>query len=470
MKNWHKYGLSLVLAGSIMVNTVAAGPNVIQKHKFEYQAEISIDPSYSIQMLAIPEEVQCQLHYPGAIDIRIYNADGEIVPSLIKTDEGGEVTTIDRALAIFPVPTHAQNRRIDPQHLEFKYDNGSIEMRIDSKRLDTTRNEAGPSPQTYLAINPQFRTDTEKIPGRLVELRLKLAADFAGIAPMTVQTSPDLNNWHTIISRTNIAHMNFMGQTLSETSIMIRGDADRFLKLTWLGEARPEIYEIESSFRQSFQEPAFAWTAPLPFSAATGDNIPPNTFDFQVSPAFGANRVRLVTEMTNQVYTGRISTRQNEGQGWRQLTDFQFFRIGHGESEIRSLEKSFGSTPNSLWRIQFTYPVERNIRDDITIQVNRYPVQVYFLTQGNGPYFLAFGQKMAVLPVDNLSAVVADVLRQTDNKYGRATLSNIEPVEQLADTQPMDWKIMVLWAVLVGGVLLLFWMARELFRQISNES
>jgi len=473
----------IAIAWFLLLSTglINAQEKILSKAHFQYQAEISIDSPKSLQMLRLPEAIQSKLYSRNAQDIRVFNSDGLMLPSLIRyqgKDEGKTaVPPVSKTLSFYPIPgvlpknhkedppnTSANEKSPDVKSLEVKLE---LKMYTDNNPHSQILQEANKNPSAYIIEIPNH---TNQRPDGIKQLILKWKPDFEGIATLKLETSSDLNQWQTLIETESLVNMRYKQQQLEKNTLAITTKTKRFLKLSWTGQQRPMITDIKAEYGQQTIKPAYKWSDKLILVPVTDENIAKNTFDFSVSPSFKSNKFRLANTATNQVYTGTLSTRRHAKLRWDKQSDFQFYQIALQDDKLSKLEKNINTQLSRNWRIHFQYPNPLN--HQIAVQVNRYPVDLYFLTQGNGPFYLAYGNNAMPAQAKNLSQVVSDVLRQTQSDYAIPKLSHINtPIDTIVSKKsPLDWKKIILWAVLVSGVLLMLWMAKGLFRQISNET
>jgi hypothetical protein len=107
------------------------------------------------------------------------------------------------------------------------------------------------------------------------------------------------------------------------------------------------------------------------------------------------------------------------------------------------------------------------------LEVNWMPRQIVFVARGEGPYSLAFGKsdaQPASFAVSNLIpgykpyAEFSLPLASTGTPSADPVDGHLSWNEWLRQT---DWKRFTLWAMLLGGVALLAWMAWRLTHQMN---
>ncbi len=456
----------------------SAQPDIFQKEKFQYKADILIDDSSPMQMIVVPESVQSTLYYQDARDIRVYNANGELVPSVVTFEANKVMPSIIKELRFYPINSEGNEIKQDPSinHSANIALNVELTINAENKNTDVPLEDKIQNPGIYIIENSQYeKMQSQSIPvsGGLTQIIIEWEGAFEGIAGLRLESSDDLNNWHNLISKENIVNMRFMDQQLTKNILPISSRASRYIKLIWLDDQRPVIKTIKAKFGQEMLKLNYEWTQNLPLQRVNEKNISPNTFDVHISPAFRADRFRVVTKEMNQIYTGNLKTKKSLKHQWENFTDFQFYQVDTGNGKITSLERFIGTNIDRYWRINFQYPQSPKVNDVVAIQVNRYPLSVYFLRQGNEPFYLAYSNESIAVQPEKLTSIVSGLVEKNAVKYGVAHLSTqsiVEPwVAPLVKT-PTDWKKITLWVVLVLGVLLMMFMAKSLFHQMGRES
>jgi hypothetical protein len=460
----------LLLIASLSVG-LNANTDDIKQQDFSYQARINTDDTKSIQLLQLPENVQAKLHHHNAQDMRVYNADGELLPSIIKYDSHELQPAVVQSMVFFPLKQKFANGQqssgSEQQNIAIK-----LEVLMNSKKEQShqaTSEIAPKDPPAYIIENPQYNAEGKKNKqnqDNIYQLKIDLDLEFDGIASLMIETSSDLNNWQVLVADDSVSRMKYKEQQLNKNIINIRGQSQRYLKLSWLGSNYPVINNIEAVIGQRTLKPEFVWSENLILKVVNAENVAFNTYELLVSPSFHANKLRLVSKDTDQIVSGVLSSRKNSGKHYYPFADFKFYQVKTNDSLVSVLEKNFRRGHNEHWRVQFQYPMKINI-EDVALQINRYPASLYFLKQGRAPYTLAFGQSSIRQLPSSISTLMKDVMKASDGNYGKAYLASIE--ENIPEKESLfNWQLILLWSALICGVLVMIWMARSLFKQMST--
>ncbi|MCP4412300.1 MAG: DUF3999 domain-containing protein [Gammaproteobacteria bacterium] len=469
MRALKKTQTSSLLILSLLTLSLTAAQDEIKQEDFSYQAQLNIDDTKSIQLLELPENVQGKLHHQAAQDLHIYDAKGQVQPLIIKYDSHQTQAAIEHSMVFFPLKAEPQKQQgisvSEQQNLAIK-----LEVLVKPEIEQPVRSETETqTPRAYIIENPLY-DENIKAEGKIYQLNLELELDFEGIANLKLETGMDLNRWRTLVVRDSVSQMNFQGQQLNKNTISIKEQAARYLKLLWTGTKAPKINGIKAIVGQKKLKPEFVWSENLNLKLLTtensADNSTDNTYEFKVSPSFHSNKLRLVTEKDNQIVSGVLAAARTENSNFYAFDNFQFYQIKTNENIVSVVETDMKRQQSQHWRVQFEYPLKVNI-EDIHLQLNRYPASVYFLMQGEAPYTLAFGHPSIQKLPKTITNIMTDVMKISDKNYGIATISSIEKI-LVQEEANFNWKLLLLWSALLGGVLMMSWMARSLFKQMSK--
>ena len=475
------YQVAFVATLFLFLNTFS----IANEKNYLYQADIVLDGSNTTQRIDLPETFQSLMENNDLRRIKIVDSNGNVIPSLVKAESKKQLEFLEYPLGIFPVYGNKKATLMDAENLKFSYDRGNIELNINANTSadnETVNREQVPS--AYILENPQYNESNEAVnfDGNLYKLTFEWNEGFNGVASMSVQTSDDLNNWLTLVQKDSIAHMSFLEETLVKKEINFPGFAKRYLKISWIGNnvQAPVIHMVSGSWMQQAIMPANVWSNNLlltPVKATLenkkgnggeiGEEVPPNTFDFIVSPSYKADKFRLVANGKNLMFTGSIKTRRSKSGSWHQFSDFRFYHIETEKGDITHLAKPINPINNNFWRITFNYPNNISL-SDINLQVTRYPLAVYFIKEENKEYKLVYDTSNALNEEQKLSSMISEVLKLTDYKAGYAILKNFEFIEPVIESEGLNWKKIIIWIVFVSGILLMLIMVRSLVRDMSS--
>lgn len=455
-----------------------------------YKAKIETSPSNPMQKIELPESFQSLMSDNDLNRIKVVDHSGNLIPSIVKAEQGKQVPSVDHPLGIFPLykeTNQDQKNTLDLANIKFSYDQGKVEVNVGKNASMVTlaametENEKPKNniatPVSYILENPQYNQDNkpDNFSGELQTLTLDWHDDFEGLAALQVQTSANLSQWSTIVEQDNIANMNFMGQKLYKNKISIPMLAGRYIKIDWIAgdQQHPTFHKVTGTWSQPAKRPAYTWSRNLKLTrvkTTDKNKVPDHTFEFTVSPSFKADRFRLVSQADNLMFSGSLSVGSrglsDNNTSWRTLSDFKFYRVMSNAGEIALMDKPIAPNQNFHWRIYFDYPVNFDI-DDIGVQVTRYPLTLYFLAQEGQAYYLIYDSNGVSSEALNHKTIVSSVLTLGKSEAATANLSNPQYLTPTIEADGLNWKKILLWLVLVGGVILMLGMARRLAKELA---
>lgn len=375
-------------------------------------------------------------------DVRVFNADGEAVPYIIRRVEGKSESGPAQPLPLFPLHGDAQST---PQGLRLTLDspNGALKFQTNSQPA-----EAGPA--------AQYLVDARAFDASIAALKLSWpdsSADFSG--KLRIESSDDLGTWHPVLAAP-IANLHAGGQQLVENRIITPSIKAKFLRLSWIGN-KPSFELNEVQAEPSQGEPRVNWSTVVvaghPVSGASGD------YDFDLGARLPLERVNLVLPVVNSVYLADFKSRPDEKAPWRSVIRGGVYRVATSDGEQSNGPIEIAFDRDRYWRVHLSGESAAAVA--LRLQGSWSPSEIEFLAHGKPPFLLAYGSSSISAAATDLSVMPTGTLVSTATLGGRNVLggeARISVVSALLD------KRSVLWAVLVAGVAVLAVMAARLAR------
>jgi hypothetical protein len=297
---------------------------------------------------------------------------------------------------------------------------------------------------------------------------LKVQASLPANAPVwvTVETSPDLAHWTPAPVRGRLYRFDGDGAPANDTlefdlPVNLEG---RYLRLDWAGQEGVTVTSVMGFVAPAVQPPVRV-RAELPRLQPAGRD----TADLALPFATPLAALVLTSAQPNTLLPVRVLGRNDVAQPWRVLGQAVVYRIGDSVSPPIALH---GASARLL-RL-----VATNGADIAAAQLQASaefdPVQLAFVASGTGPFQLAAGRPNtapAALPLGTLAAALGDRKLQDlpEARLGAATVASAPEPGPLARFRPagVSDKAALLWAVLIGGVVLLGGVAWSLLRQLK---
>ena len=455
--------LLLALAGNAFCADVPA------PSEFAWRATLELPAGASMARVNLPSEALQRLQSSDARDVRVFNANGEPVAFAISRPATGPAAAAMLTSTYAAFGLFANTAGSAPAA-------GSVQVHIDEPagrrtvwvRLDGAAGTGDTAATATPVQSAIFTTRNEKQPLGAINLQAELPANMP--VQVTVATSPDLAEWTAVAVRGRLYRFEGAGAPANTTlefeqPLRLEG---RYLRLSWYGHEGVRVQSLSGTVAQAVAPPARV-RAKLGAPVQTAGN----TLDWALDFATPLAALWLEAAGSNTLVPVRILGRLDAAQPWRELGQTVVYRLGAAGKEstnpplvlnnasIRQLRVVAGNgLPLAAAGLQASAEFD--------------PLQVVFLASGAAPFTLVAGRANSA-PMALAGATLASVL---PGKLDDLPVARIASVVQAAAgndsaqtgsvTSRLGGRSTVLWAVLLGGVLLLAGVAFALLRQLKT--
>jgi hypothetical protein len=195
---------------------------------------------------------------------------------------------------------------------------------------------------------------------------------------------------------------------------------------------------------------------------------------YDTAGVFPASEIDFILE-TPGVYMASVSSRNDEGDEWRRRGDIRLSLIKNDAEELRYAPLRVSRANGRFWKL--------TMRDGLpsrppAMRMYWHPKELVFVAQGKPPYMLAFGGDVTLPGLagpDLMQAALGgiddhDILEaEVDASALPASPDRPPDLDRDVPEAKKRWTKYAVWAVLVGGALLLSWIAWSLIRQGETE-
>ncbi|HVJ53298.1 MAG TPA: DUF3999 domain-containing protein [Aliidongia sp.] len=406
--------------------------------------------------LTLPVEAVLAAHFPDLRDLRIFDSRSETVPfALMRAPAATEETLTRDTVAWFPL--YAAETRTDAPEVQ-------VDRRSDGTVVSVRSGAAGEAQTRY-----GYLLDLSRItePVRALELDWDPAA--SGFQEVSVEASDDLEGWRRWKDRTELARLDFNGQHIERRQIELPGEQARYLRVTWRSpRAAPTLTAAAVTVGGGAARPAvLLWSEPAVSSPAEKGAYQWRLPHPVLIEALRIGLPRPNSLLPNAELSGRNDTLPHAE--WTALSRVSIYRLALDAHETTQPDIEIPPVPIDTIRLA---PDGRTggISGGLpTLSIGLPAPTVLFLAQGDPPFRLAIGNgkvKSADLaPVD----LVPGWSTPAAPPIGTAQLGGWK---QLPAPPPLptgiDWKRLLLWAVLFAGIAAAGAMAMQLLRQLRR--
>jgi len=441
----HRFALALCLGGAI--GRAAPGAEPPAPQDFAYGMPIVVSEEATAYRFAVPLEVYRSVASEGLADIRVFNAQGEVVPYAVRDPAPPAASPLpEQTLPLFPL--HRQSRVIiDGVHV-------TIDSPTSSVHLQTQRDGG-----TAGAMAEQYVIDGRGMGMAVAALELDwpdTAAEFSG--RMRVEASDDLNTWRTVAGSAPIANLHANGQELIERRIEVPRAKSRYWRLSWVGAPPP--FELSAVRAEAAEGPAQAERSLLEVPGEP-DPLLPNDTVFDLGARVRVERINLLLPEVNTVIAVDLQSRARPQDPWRGVTHAGFYRLKTATGEQSNGPITVGANQDRYWRTHAAANANPG-QGSMRFQAFWTPSEIIFLARGKPPFQLAYGNAAADRAEADLASIPAGipvVRAATGPPHALGGASRL-----IRAAAPFPRKRALLWAILLAGVCILALMAYRLIK------
>jgi hypothetical protein len=418
---------------------------------FAYGVPVEVTQRAAAYRLAIPLDVYTKSTHEDLRDIRIFNADGEVVPYEIQQAP----TDFAPADETTPLPLFSLRGDAQPALAGLRI---TIESSATSVNL-----QAGATPAQARTIT-SYLLDARQISGPLYALQLQWpedAADFTG--SIRVEAGDDLNSLHEIISGATVINLHGSGTHLVQNRVDLNGSKAKYWRLTWIGKAAP--FEVTSVSAQTTPDRRELQTLSLTVKGVQA-NAKPQEYSFDLEARLPVTKIDLLLPQENSVETVQLLSRNAVTGSWRSIFAGDFFRLGEQVHERHNPPFKIGQDSDRFWLARFDRALAASSAPPL-LQVKWDAQDIVFLARGPGPYQLAYGNGAVTAASSTLGALLSGMNVVEVTAGAPITLGGAGRMTPPPRT--VAWKMGILWTILGIGMLLLAFMAYRLSRELMDQ-
>lgn len=444
MNRWIFFGFAMALA------PLAMSADTLGPQDFAYGLPIVISGEAAAYRLEIPVEVYRVAVSEGLADIRVFNAQGEVVPYALR-DAPAETHAPSAPLPLFPLRAEA------PVLI------GGVRVTIDSPnsqvRLQTQHAGANAG-----GMAQQYIVDARGIELPIAAFVLNWPdshAEYSG--RIRIEASDDLGAWRSVVPAAPIANLEANGQQLIERRVELPRIRAKYWRLSWIGALPP--FELDAVIA----EPAGILSVTRNELDVTGVADPerPDDTVFDLGAHLRVDRVNLLLPEVNTVIAMQLQSRARPQDPWRDVVRAGFYRLNTAGGEQSNGPVAIEPDNDRYWR---THPTAtgNSQHGPMHLQLSWIPNDIVFLPRGAAPFELAYGSAAAGRADADFASIPASI------PVAAAAVGRAHPLggtsRLTAVAAPFPTRRAVLWAILLAGVCILSLMAYRLVKDGAKQS
>jgi hypothetical protein len=420
---------------------------------FAQRQPLATSADKAFQRIELPDSVYDGAGRPDLGDLRVFNADGGLVAYAFVPRPAPVVSGAPRrTLALFPLTV--DTTRPETGDLSINVRRDAAGTTVDVRSRDGT-------PVTGTRV-VGYLIDAGANEAPLVALVLPLPPGATVNARLRIDASDDLDRWRTVVADAPLLSLEFNGRRLTRDRIELPPLQARYLRITWLAAAGPELTAVEGAVGDRIVErPRRVRKAP---GTADGE-----AFVFDLGAALPVDRLTLELPEVNTVAPIVWEARMNVQDKWRYVGAAVAYRLRGDAGETVDAGYALAATTIRYVRARIDPKAGGVGATPPTLAAGWYPQEIVFAARGNDPFELAYGSRTAAPVALSIVTLVPGYVsgKPLPDNVGTATLSATpSAVNRAALREPLDIKRWLLWGTLVAASLLLGYMALRLSRQV----
>ena len=453
MRKW----LWLVLLAGCLPSVSLADPGV---DDFAYGIKIDVPAGTAVAAMSMPEQVYASAYRRDLGDVRVFNANGEPVPHMIRYAQTQPADAPWRSLPFFPLPQEATVEAGGYRVYVRTGPDGAV-VRVDPRPAHAPAESAR-----------AFLIDLSRVGRGLAQLRLEWRrGETDQMATLAVDASDDLVAWTTIQQRAAISDIRYAGRRLLSNIISLDPSPKRYLRLRQLDSGPAlSLDRIDGRVQPEGQTPIRV------FLKTDGQPVPesPGVFEYRSTGAFPVDRVNLIFDQANSMAEAELESRNEPNAAWTRRAKGLFYRIDVDNTPLTNAPQAVPISMDRHWRLTVDAS-ESTIGSAVPrLEVGYRPHDLFFVARGSGPFTLAFGSA-AVEPLKvNVAALFDGIGRHREDSFERWVMPQGSQLvlggpQRLSPLpKPLPMRRIVLWSVMLAGVLVVAVMAWRLARRLKQ--
>lgn len=429
-----------------------------QPGDFRSSAPVTPEGGDALQRFALPFEVYRDAQWDLA-DVRVFNARGEPVPIA----RAGDPEPVKEAARTVSLPQFPVSR------LDAAPGGKGSEVTVrtaDGTLVEVRGRGAGgakaPVPVAYLL-------DASHPDGPLAALLFDWnAAPGTEVVRVSVESSDDLQNWHHA-GHGSLLRVTQGERALEQRRVELRGSPkDKYYRVTWSGAPAFELRSVTGEYAGTTRR---AERTKATVVGAAGAK--PGEFVFDLGARLPVDALRIVPAEPNSVAAFTLFARDSPHAEWRTVTSAVFYRLERGGVEVESGPVEIARYGGRYWMARVDPQSGGVGSTPPRLEAQWLDGQVIFAARGPAPFRLAFGSRDPRSAWVNVATLIpgyqrGDELKLPEAKVGTVETMAKEPSVLPAIVEEVGVRKLALWAILLGGVLVLMGMALRLSRQMAR--
>ena len=413
----------------------------------------------------LDRSVYQQLQSPQLKDLEVINAEGvAVAASLFDAEQPLAKSTTRVDVPWFPLPPDSTPQSRDIASISEIAADGSLRRVVMQGSGESTPDQA----------SNEYLIDTSRLQQAVQALQVTWAAGQAPFdRPYRVTASDDLKHWRTVQEEGHLVELQNNGERILKDRIELDQVKARYLRLVPLqkNQRALALTGVRAELVPLSVEQAWQWEEIKGTRVVEKDGG--EVFVYKIDGHFPFQRADVLLP-GNSSNEWILKSRDSEKAEWQfAAAPWMAFQVEGGGTASRSPPQPLDAlNRDRYWRLLPKQAIQGEVP---TLKLGYRPEVVVFLAQGNAPYALVAGSARAQRAEAPLPQLVEALRAQRGASWQPATATLGKGValagEQALVPAPVerDWKAWLLWALLIGGALIVAGFAFSLLKKPADK-
>ena len=432
-----------VLAGTLLM---ALSPAAEDPRREDFAYSISILPSTEspLYRVRLPLSVYRSLTRADLGDLRVFNADGSLVPHELWMPDDDRIDRLALEVRVFPLRPLREEALEDASSIRVQIENGS-------DRASISLSPDSPAPSISAVLIDPGRVEPSYPAERLVLHWSEPQEGF--VRELRVEASEDLASWNAYTSAV-VADLRRDGERLLRNDIPLPSKLPRYLKISSPGAPLPMAVE-QAELELSSRAVERSW---LEVTALRSEE---DGFHFETPGPILVEAIELLLPERNTWTEVQLFSRPEAKAPWVQRARGAVYRFEAGADTRLDVK----GTRDRFWRLTTDEARGGFGGRAPALRAGYRPDDVVFVARGESPFEIAYGSR-GLGPPPRANESLRAIGTVKDGRLAPSTDLVLGDPRAIAGERALreplipDWKRLVLWLVLVAASLALLVTAR----------
>ncbi len=423
---------------------------------FHYQVKVNPVNKNALHQFNINYEIYKSSLSPNLADIKVFDAADNLMPFMLSSQPESKDKLIRRKTKLYPL-YKKKNLLSDTESIVLTYNqNNQLDSVTSSHPTEISQSIIG----YILDLGEQTIASKRELVFDLTPV------EQSRFLHVSIAKSNNLRNWSTLASNQVLAQLLHENNWSLHNRIKIPPTNSRYIRLA-IKDKEPEfgITSVQQTYHLTTRQNKFRTKNVSFIKQANTDS-----YLLDVPVSIKLNRLTFSLSTAPYLLRGKLFYRNDQKREWRTFKTIDIYKISDGNSYIERNTIALNGLKTKQLKLDLEKSSNKQSKDLIAVELKWRPEKLIFIAAGQAPYTIVSGNSKAKTFDYDQYKIVEKVREEMSMPITDVEVLSEVYLEQsdkmLKD--PFDYTQLALWTILVTAVLLMFWMARRLLKQIAE--